>query len=349
MVRKRSDKTGLPSGTLVNVHDRPLASTAMKVFSYTPQQFTERSVDRVEDIPSAGAGAVTWIDIDGLADTALIQALGQRYELHTLLLEDVLNTQHRPKVDEYDNALFIVTKMLSFDEDREVLAEQVSFVLCKDTVISFQERPGDVLEPVRDRIRHGTGRVRRKGADYLFYALLDVIVDNYFVIVEEVGERVQALEDPERGRPANTYLLDLQQQRSLLIRLARHVLPMRELAGRLTSMQTPLIDKGTRRYLNDVLDHTVYLAESIAMFRDMLANLENTFHAQLNGRMAQVMRLLTVISTIFIPLTFIVGVYGMNFDHMPELHWRYGYFAVMGGMLTLSLGMLAWFKRKGWL
>ena len=349
MVRKRSDKAGLPPGALVNVHEHPLSRTAMKVFTYTGDRFNECTVDRVEDLPSMGPGAVTWIDIDGLADTACIQALGRRFELHPLLLEDVLNTQQRPKVDEYDNALFIVTKMLSLDAHHEVVAEQVSFVLGKDVVISFQERPGDVLEPIRDRIRNGTGRVRRKGADYLFYTLLDIIVDNYFAIVEDVGERVQALEDPASTRPANAYLLRLQQQRSLLIRLARHVLPMRELAGRLLSLQSSLIDKGMRRYLNDVLDHTVYIAESIGMFRDMLANLENTFHAQLNGRMAQVMRLLTVISTIFIPLTFIVGIYGMNFDHMPELHWRYGYFGVMGFMLVLSLGMLAWFKRKGWL
>lgn len=352
MPQRRSLKAGLPPGTLVNVQQGPIAPTSLKVFVYNAEQYSELDVPDVASIPEPPAGHVSWIDVDGLADTTLLQALGQRYELHPLLQEDVLNTEQRPKLDEFDDNLFLVTRMLSMEGSgatRQLRTEQVSFVLGKNHVISFQERPGDVLEPIRERIRKGTGRIRRKGPDYLLYGLLDVIVDNYFAVVEEVGDRMQQLEDAPRAKADNSYLLALQQQRSLLIRLARYVLPMRDIVGRLNTTQTPLIEKSTRRYINDVQDHTVHIVESITMFRDLLANLENTAHARINGRMAQVMRLLTVISTIFIPLTFIVGVYGMNFEYMPELRWRYGYFAIMGAMLALSVGMLLWFRRKGWL
>lgn len=350
MVRKRSDKIGLPPGALVPVEVAPAASTAMKVFVFNSARYQECTARTVADLPATEAGMVTWIDIDGLADITLLNQLRERFDLHPLLLEDVLNTEHRPKIEEYQNALFIVAKMISLHEEtRELETEQISFVLGKDYVISFQERPGDVLEPIRDRIRHATGRVRRKSADYLVYALLDVIVDNYFAVVEDVGDRIEKLETGASARANNAFLLELQELRGLLIRLSRYVLPMRELAGRMNTMQVELINKDTRRYINDVQDHTVYIAESITMFRDMLANLENTCHAQINGRMAQVMRLLTVISTIFIPLTFIVGIYGMNFDHMPELHWRFGYFGVMGFMLVISVAMLLWFRRKRWL
>ena len=186
-------------------------------------------------------------------------------------------------------------------------------------------------------------------AHYLLYALLDVIVDNYFLIVEHVGERIQELERKVTVRPGNEDLLTIQEIRSLLITVNRYVTPTRELAGRLNTVQSELIEKGTRRYINDLQDHTVYIADSINTFRDMLTNLENTYHAGVNMRMGQVMKLLTVISTIFIPLTFIVGIYGMNFDNMPELHWHYGYFIVMGAMLSISVAMLIWFRRKRWL
>jgi magnesium transporter len=240
--------------------------------------------------------------------------------------------------------------MLSLDDETDgIVSEQISLVLGRGYVVTFQEKPGDILDPIRDRIRHATGRVRRKKADYLLYALLDVIVDNYFLIVEDLGERIEELERKIAVRPGNEDLLTIQEIRSLLITVSRYVTPTRELAGRLNTAQSELIDKGTRRYINDLQDHTVYIADSINTFRDMLTNLENTYHAGQNARMTQVMKLLTVISTIFIPLTFVVGVYGMNFDHMPELHWKYGYFVVMGVMLVISVIMLLWFRRKRWL
>ena len=350
-VHKRSDKAGLPPGSLVGVSGESCVLTTLKVFTYSPDQYTERDLKHISEFTAGEAGKeITWLDIDGLDDSSVVTTVGERFGLHSLLLEDVLNTDHRPKVEEYQDHLFVVAKMLSLDEETDgIVSEQISLVLGKGYVITFQEKPGDVLDPVRERIRNKTGRVRKMGADYLLYALLDVIVDNYFLIVEQLGERIEALERKISIRPGNEDLLTIQEIRSLLITVARYTTPVRELAGRMNTAQTELIEKGTRRYINDLQDHTVYIAESINTFRDMLTNLENTYHAGQNARMTQVMKLLTIISTIFIPLTFIVGVFGMNFDHMPELRWKYGYPSVMGSMALLSIGMLIWFRRKRWL
>lgn len=322
----------------------------MKVFSYNAEICEEMTATRFEDLPATGPEKVTWIDADGLADVDLIKALGERFGLHPLLLEDILNTEHRPTIEEFHDHLFVVAKMLSVEPGSNVLdVEQISFVIGKDYILSLQEHAGDVLDPVRDRLRNGLGRSRGKGPDYLLYALLDVIVDNYFTIVDGIGDRIEKLEKKVLTRPDNLSLVELQELRSLLITINRYVLPTRELAGRFSTIQSPLIDKGTRRYVSDLQDHTLYIAESIGMFRDMLSNLETTYHAQLNARLSQVMKLLTVISTIFIPLTFIVGVYGMNFKYMPELEYKMGYPIVMISMLGISLVMLYWFRRKGWL
>jgi magnesium transporter len=351
MAKHRSEKAGLPPGSLVPVSEDAEIDTTIQVFVYNAEQVDEHCAVAPDKIDVGDpANSVTWIDVAGLADLKAITAIGERFGLHPLLLEDVLNTDHRPTIDEYQDNLFVVVKMLTMDpEGEEVWSEQVSFVLGKGLVISFQSDSGDVMDPVRERIRNNTGRVRKKGADFLLYSLLDVIVDHYFIIVEGLGKRIEAMEERVVVKPGNKDLLDMQALRRQLIGISRQVTPTRELAGRMNIIPSELIEKGTRRYINDLQDHTVYISESIAMFRDQLANLENTYHAGLNMRMGQVMKLLTVISTIFIPLTFIVGIYGMNFDHMPELHWRYGYFIVMGFMLVISLMMLAWFRRKGWL
>ncbi|MEO7081508.1 MAG: magnesium/cobalt transporter CorA [Flavobacteriales bacterium] len=351
MAKLRSEKAGLPPGSLVHVSEEPGVETSINVFVYNADDLSEHCAVAYDKIEVGDpTKSVTWIDVAGLADIKIIKAIGEQFGLHQLLLEDVLNTDHRPKIDEFQDQLFVVVKMLSSDPDGDdVLSEQVSFVLGKGLVISFQGEPGDVMDPVRDRIRNNIGRLRKKGADFLLYSLLDVIVDNYFSIVEELGTRIEVMEERVTKRPRSTDLYEMQDIRRQLIGVGRQVTPTRELTGRMNIIPSDLIDKSTRRYINDLQDHTVYLSESIAMFRDQLTSLENTYHAGLNMRMGQVMKLLTVISTIFIPLTFIVGVYGMNFDYMPELQWRYGYLMVMAFMLLISLVMLWLFRRKGWL
>ncbi len=358
-VKSRSGKAGLPPGSLVVVSDDAQSKVELRTFLYDVDSYTELThVDVSEVQLPPPAGTVGWLDVDGLSDGQLVGRIGERFGLHSLLVEDVLNTDQRPKLEEYSDTLFTVVKMLSLDEETgSIVTEQVSLVLGANYVISFQEKPGDVLDPIRDRIRKKLGRVRRSGADYLQYALLDVIVDNYFLIVEELGRRIEELERKVMVRPGNEDLVTIQELRGLLITVNRYVTPTRELAGRMNSIQSVLIDKSTRRYINDLQDHTVYIAETIGTFREMLTNLENTYHAGQNARMMQVMKLLTIISTIFIPLTFIVGVFGMNFDweegtkplNMPELHWQYGYPVVMLSMAVIALFMLAWFRRKRWL
>ena len=350
-VRSRAEKAGLPPGSLVHVGDDDLSRPMLiELFTYNAQDVSERRLGSIDEFKECDAGLTSWLNIDGLNSENLLARIGERFNLHPLLLEDILNTEHRPKLEEYPDCLFVVTRMLGLDEETGgIQQEQICFVLRKGLVISFQETPGDVLDPIRERLRKDLGRVRRCGSDYLLYALLDVIVDQYFVIVEELGKRIEALERKVVVRPGNEDLLTIQELRGLLIAVNRYVTPMRELAGRLNTLQSDLIEKATRRYINDLQDHTVYIAETIGTFREMLLSVENTYHAGQNLRMTQVMKLLTIISTIFIPLTFIVGIYGMNFDNMPELRWPYGYFAVMGLMAAIAGGMLLWFRHKRWL
>ena len=350
-VRRRSDKAGLPPGSLVRVGEEVIARSSISLFVYNSEEMTETALGDLSHFQLADPGKyISWLDIDGLDDDKVINAVGEQFSLHPLLLEDVLNFDQRPKVEEYQDTLFVVVKMLTMDEETGgIHSEQVSFVLGKGFVITFQEKPGDILDPIRDRIRHKTGRVRKMGAAYLLYALIDVIVDHYFLIVERIGQRIEELERKVTVRPGSEDLMEMQEIRGLLITVGRYVTPTRELAGRLNTIQTELIDKGTRRYINDLQDHAVYISESIATDRDMLASLENTYHAGVNLRMGQVIKLLTIISTIFIPLTFIAGVYGMNFDNMPELRSPHGYYVVMGIMASITLVMLIWFRRKRWL
>ncbi|MCC6938845.1 MAG: magnesium/cobalt transporter CorA [Flavobacteriales bacterium] len=350
-VGSRSGKAGLLPGSLIHVGDALPTGTSLVEFVFSAEAYEERKLgsisERKETDPTK---QVSWLDIDGINSERMLSAIGERFNLHPLLLEDILNTDHRPKVEEYQDSLFLVAKMLELDNTTGgIQQEQVCFVLRHGQVISFQERPGDVLDPIRERIRKDLGRVRRAGSDYLLYSLLDVIVDQYFVIVEDLGRRIEALEQKVLVQPGNADLHTIQELRGLLITVNRYVTPTRELAGRLNTIQSPLIDKATRRYINDLQDHTLYVAETISTFREMLTSLENTYHAGQNMRMTQVMKLLTIISTIFIPLTFIVGVYGMNFRNMPELQMRYGYFVVVGIMVVISGIMLLWFRRKKWL
>ncbi|MBK8497493.1 MAG: magnesium and cobalt transport protein CorA [Flavobacteriales bacterium] len=305
-VKSRAGKAGLPPGSLIHVGDDDLSQPlTIDLFVYNAEELSEQSLSSIADYVDHDLTKRTaWLNIDGLNSEQLLSTIGERFNLHPLLLEDILNTDHRPKVEEYQDCLFVVTKMLGLDEETGgIQLEQICFVLRKGIVVSFQETPGDVLDPIRERLRKDLGRVRRCGSDYLLYALLDVIVDEYFVIVEQLGKRIEELERKVVVRPSNEDLLTIQELRGLLITVNRYVTPMRELAGRLNTIQSELIEKSTRRYINDLQDHTVYIAETIGTFREMLLSVENTYHAGQNMRMTQVMKLLTIISTIFIPLT----------------------------------------------
>jgi magnesium transporter len=350
-VRSHSKKAGLAPGTLVHVGEKKVESVAISVIDYDEQQVTEKPVGSIEEcLPFKQTPTVTWVNIDGLHEVQVIEKLGKAFDLHPLILEDVLSTGQRPKFEDYENCAFVVLRMLSYrDEEAMVESEQVSLVLGSNFVISFQERVGDVFDPVRDRIRNGKGRVRKMGADYLMYSLLDAIVDSYFGILEKVGDRIEGLEDELISDPDERTLHQIYALKREMISLRRSIWPLRELVNGIQRSDSALVSESTNVYLRDVYDHTIQIIDTIESLRDIVSGMLDTYLSSISNRMNAVMKVLTIIATIFIPLTFVAGIYGMNFDWMPELHWRWGYPAVWLLMLAITALMVKYFRRKKWL
>jgi len=351
MFGRSQNKTGKPPGTLIYTGHRQQEQLRISSFSYDEQEYSEQEVPQIEDVfPLRDSQRTAWINIDGLHAVDQIEKLGGHFGIHSLLLEDILNTNQRPKMEDMGDYLCIILKMIDFDEKNGDLdSEQVSIILGKEYVISFQERRGDVFESIRERIRKGGGRIRRMKADYLAYCLVDAIVDHYFVALERVGEQLETLEervmeDPDSGALQSLY--DLKRQ---LLNLRKSVWPVREIANRLDRSESALIGQKIKIYLRDIYDHTIQVIDMLETLRDMHTGLFDMYLSNVSNKMNEVMKTLTIIATIFIPLTFVAGIYGMNFQHMPELTWRYGYFAVLGLMAGLFIGMMIFFKKKKWL
>jgi magnesium transporter len=347
---KSSIKTGLPPGTLVHIGPDNSSEVIIRVFVYDEESYEEKEVKSADYIPQfPPAGKAMWIDIDGNHDAALMEDLGEKFGLHPLLVADAMSSEQRTKLDVMDDAMFLVMKMIYANEDTEgAIIEQVSFYLKSNVLITFQEKKEDVFEPIRNRIRQGKGRVRKSSVDYLFYALTDAVVDNYIVVLELIGERTEWLEENLMKRPSLSTLESVYDLKRELLFLRRSILPLKEIVVKLQKEETGLIAETTKLYLKDLFDHVVQVSESIETYREMNAGLMDMYMMLSSNAMNQVVKTLTIISTIFIPLTFIVGVYGMNFDFMPELKWRYGYWLVWGFMLVLTFGMLVYFRRKRW-
>lgn len=293
---------------------------------------------------------VTWLDIDGVHRSDILEAVAAHANLHHLVIEDIHNTYQRPKAEDYEDFLYIVLKMISWDENlNQAQAEQVSMILGKGYVLSFKEDPGDIFDPVRVRLREGKGRIRKSGADYLAYALLDQVVDNYFLVLENLGERIESLEEELTTNPSPATLKAIHHLKRELIFLRKSVWPLREAINSLERGDSSLFQAETLVYLRDLYDHTIQVMDTIETFRDMVSGMLDIYLSSISNRMNEIMKVLTIIATIFIPLTFIAGVYGMNFANMPELQWPWGYFAVWGVMILVAGGMIIFFKRKGWL
>lgn len=322
----------------------------ISVMDYDSMDLRERQIQSVEEtFPFRDTSTVTWINVEGLS-VQTIQAINAHYSIHPLVCEHIVHTGQRPKIEDYDDYLFFVLKMISFNEEVDSIdAEQVSLVLGKNYVISFQEgKEGDVFDPVRQRIRESKGRMRQLGADHLAYALVDAIVDHYFVVLEKIGARIDGLEseivrEVKPDMPQQIYKL-----KSEMIFLKKQIWPLRELVNTLNRTESALITKGTQIYLRDVYDHTIQVNDTIDSFREALAGLHDIHLSGISNRMNEIMKILTIFSTIFIPLTFLAGVYGMNFEHMPELKWRYGYFIVLFIMAVIALGMIVFVKKRRW-
>jgi len=344
-------KKGLPPGAIVHVGRRKRETMTATVIDYDGTHIDEHVLKSLaEAVKYTSADTVSWINVVGLHDTDSIEKLGATFGLHPLLLEDIVNTTQRPKVEEYQDCLFIIIRLLNFDDTtQKLVSEQVSLVIGKGYVISFQEDDKDVFDPVRDLLRKGKGKIRSEGADFLLYRLLDVLVDSYFDILERVGAAIETLEEELLKQPSPQILNHIHLLRRDMIFARKAVWPLREVISTLERIETPLVDHGTLVYLRDVYDHTVQVMDAVETYRDMLATMFDQYLSAVSNRMNEVMKVLTVIATIFMPLTFIAGIYGMNFRMMPELSWPYGYPVVLGVCLFIAIVMVIAFKRKRWL
>lgn len=350
-IKTAAMKKGLHPGTLIHVGERKVENVRMTVIDYDPEMFIEREYKIVDEcLEYADRDTVTWINVNGLHDTGIINRIGEHFGIHSLVLEDILDTDKRPELDDYVDYIFIILKMILVDKETgRIDAEQVSMLLCRNTVISFQEGEGDVFETIRERIRTGKGRIRGAGADYLFYALTDAVVDNYFVALEEIGELIENIEDELLENPSGETLRDIYELKRELVQLRKYTFPLRELVHKFQISESPLIDANTKLYIRDLYDHAMQIMDTTDSYRDMIAGMLETYLSLASNRMNEVMKVLTVMATIFIPLTFIAGVYGMNFENMPELRHRLGYPGVMLLMLIVGLGMVYYFRRRKWI
>lgn len=349
--RKRSVKSGLPPGSLVHIGESIAEDVKITVIDYDEGSFLEKETNSTEEcLLFKDKPTVTWINVEGIHNIDIIRKLGDCYGFHPLVLEDILNTSQRPKLEDYGDYLYIVVKMLHSNKGTHAVPEQISLILGPNFVFSFQEGiKGDVFDGIRERIRAGKGRIRSMGADYLAYSLIDAIVDNYFVILEEIGERIEDLEEEVEANPQRKTLNSIHQLKREMIFLRKAVWPLREVSAALERGELTLIKEPTRVYLRDVYDHIIQVMDMIETYRDMLSGMFDIYLSSISNRLNEVMKFLTVVGTIFMPLTFIVGLYGMNFHNMPELKWEWGYPVVLVFMLVITYAMVAYFRRKKWL
>lgn len=349
-MERASDKAGMTPGSLLFVGEKRVDKPVIRRISYTPDGFRDEEYRAAaEAFPFDSPPAVTWLDVVGLHDTANIERVGTALGIHPLVLEDVLHTGQRPKVEDYGDYLYVVMKTLAFDRASQGFnAQQLSFVIGHHFVITFREKNNGVFASLVERLGSGRGRVRARGADYLGYALLDVIIDGYFEVLEQTGEVLESLEASLMGNPGQEVLNQVYTLQREAVSLRRYVWGLREAMMALQKVESGVLSADTQVFLRDLYDHTLRILDTVETHREMTALLLQLFMSSSNNRMTEVMKTLTIIATIFIPLTFIVGVYGMNFTNMPELHWEWGYFGVLGLMLATAFCMLVFFRRKNW-
>ncbi|MDD2353045.1 MAG: magnesium/cobalt transporter CorA [Candidatus Caldatribacteriota bacterium] len=350
-LKKRGKSIGLTPGTPVHIGERFLEKPKISIIDYSPEYLEEKTVDGIEKcIPYLEKPTITWINIDGIHQTDIIEQIGQSFKIHPLTLENIMNTAQRPKIEYFSNYIYIALKMIYWDNDKQELSiEHISLILTDHTVISFQEKEGDVFNPVRQRIKNEAGKIRKSDSDYLLYSLLDSVVDQYFLVLEKVGDKLELLEDILIAHPSPDNQQTIHQIKRNLIFLRNAVWPLREVINKLEKDESDLVHKNTKLFLRDIYDHTIQIIETTETLRDMISGLLDIYLSSVSNRMNEVMKVLTIIATIFIPLTFVAGIYGMNFKHMPELSWKWGYPTILSVMFLIGLGMFFFFKKKKWL
>jgi magnesium transporter len=350
-MKRVSGKSGLPPGSLVHVGEKKEEEVRITVIDYDENEISERVIASPDEcISYKDKNTVSWINIDGLHDMNVIRKIGEIFGLHPLVLEDIVNTGQRPKMDDFEDYIFITARMLFYkEEDMEIVSEQFSLILGSKYVISFQETVGDVFDPVRERLRKGKGRIRKKDPDYLAYSLMDAIVDGYFIVLEKIGEDIESLEEELMADPKTETLNKIHYLKRELISLRKSVWPLREVISLLSRGETDLVKENTIIFIRDVYDHTIQVIDTIETYRDMVSGMLDVYLSSISNRMNEVMKVLTVIATIFIPLTFVAGIYGMNFKYMPELEWHWGYHLALGMMSFIGVIMYVWFRRRRFL
>ena len=348
----RKKPSNLPPGTMEYKGNKAANATSIEIIDYNETLFDRLHTVNVEEgFHYEGTDKITWININGLSNIEEIEKLGVHYNIHPLTLEDIVNTNQRPKLDEFENYLFIVFKMLYFQDHDDLKYEHMSLIVGNGYVLTFQEADGDVFDDLRERITNSKGRIRSQGADYLMYAIIDAVVDNYFAVIEAFGEKTEELEatlfqgDSTESDTPN----QIQQLKQEILKIRRSILPLREVINRLEKNESSIVEPKTYSYLRDLYDHIIQVSESVDLYREMIWSLMDMHMTIISNKMNEVMKVLTIIATIFIPLTFIAGIYGMNFEYIPELDYRYSYFILWGIMILVFLLMLIYFRRKKWL
>lgn len=350
--RKRGSKTGLEPGSLVHIGEKKVENVKIKLVVYNGETYIEKELDSIDEcIPFKNKpGTNLWLNVDGLDQIEVIESIGNFFEIHPLTLEDVLNTGQRPKMEDYESYIYTVLKMMLLDQEKdEIIIDQISIIFGYNYIVSFQEREVDVLDPLRMRLRNPASRLRKYGVDHLAYSIIDTVIDNYFLILEHFGEEIEDLEDQLVVQPSPGILKIIQKYRRIMIILRKSVWPLRELISGMQRVESEIIKDSTRIYLRDIYDHTIQVIDSVEDFRDILSSMVDIYLSSISNKMNDIMKVLTVIATIFIPLTFIAGVYGMNFEYMPELKWRWGYPFALLFMASVATVMLTYFKKKKWI
>jgi len=348
--KKTASKVGLPPGSIVHIGQKKIEKVKIDLTEYDENKFETCEINSVEEIdPYTDTPQVTWVNVCGLHDTELIKQIGEKFNIHPLVLEDILNTETRPKIEITDNYIFVAMKMLTNNNPKnQINTEQVSFILGNTFVFSFLEKSDSIFNPIKDRITNNYGRVRKQASDYLFYALMDVVVDQYFLLLEQIEEKMELLDDDVINNTDKSQIEKIYNLKNKLLLTRRSLWPLREIFSRLIREESPLINRKVIPYLRDLLDHTIQITETIDLQREITNGIMETHISLMSYKMNEVMKVLTVIATIFIPLTFIVGIYGMNFPNMPEMQWPWAYSALWGVMIGVVLFMVFYFKRKRW-
>ncbi len=350
-LRKMARKAGLPPGTLVYMGEKEHLPAKITIIHYRDTDYVENEYDAFTDcLPLDHQDGVTWINFSGISQVKNLEKLGECFNIHSLVLEDILDVEQRPKIEDYEDYLYIALKTINLTSEAEAIeSEQVSLILGPHYIISLHEGDGDLFAPIRERLIRGKGRIRKMGADYLAYAIIDLIVDNYFVALETFSDKVEFLEDEVVIRPTPQTLREVHRFKNDMIMLRKSLWPLREVIARLERRESPLISDSLIMYFKDVYDHTIIAIEEVETYRDILSGMLDIYLSSISNRLNQIMKVLTIIATIFMPLTFITGLYGMNFQNMPGLRWQYGYWGAVGIMVLITASMLLYFRKKRWI